>query len=458
MVKIQVDDLGKAIMLNNKALGTTGVGEAGGFLVQVIDYDGTVLKKARLDEGSTFTLPSAPTHEGLVFDGWSSPVTITNNTITVTNSDITIGPMFHTSSGLSEFDITLTSVTGLNVTLNMDGTKNWGDGTSDTSTTHTYLSVGNYTITCNGSTMTTSSNSGLFGQSSSAVNYYVKDLRLGSSITSISINAFLNCYSLASITIPINVTSIGNQVFENCRSLTSITIPSNVTSIGSRVFYYCYSLTSITIPEGVTSIGGLAFAVCNSLTSITIPEGVTSIDSSIFTNCYSLTNITIPEGVTSIGVNTFFNCYSLTNITIPEGVTSIGDYTFYNCYSLTNVTIPSSVTSIGTYAFYYCYSLTNITIPEGVTSIGNQAFNNCLSLKSITIPARVTTINSSVFYSCYCMLEYDFSNHTSVPVLNNVNAFTYINQICKIKVPSALESQWKATSNWSIYADYIVGV
>ena len=76
-----------------------------GFLVQVIDYDGTVLKSERLEEGEGFTLPSQPSHTGLVFDGWSSPITITNNTVTVTNSDITIGPMFHTSSGLSEFDI-----------------------------------------------------------------------------------------------------------------------------------------------------------------------------------------------------------------------------------------------------------------------------------------------------------------------------------------------------------------
>ena len=433
MVKIQVDSTGKAIMLNNRALEATSGGETDGdYLVQVIDYDGTILKSARLNTGATFTLPGAPTHSGLVFDGWSSPVTITNNTVTVVDQDITIGPMFHTSNGLSEFDITLTEVTGLNVTFNMNGTKDWGDGTTDTLTTHTYNSVGDYTITCNGSTMTTSDNSGLFGQSSSAINYYVKKVRFGSSITSISNSAFQNCYSLTSTIIPEDITSIGNKAFYYCYSLTSITIPRSVTSIGTNAFTYCYSLASITIPRGVTSMNTNAVSGCYSLTSITIPSSVISIGSYVFTSCYSLTNITIPEGVTSI-YGAFENCYSLSSITIPSSLTNI-PYAFQNCSSLTSVTIPSSVTSIGINAFSGCFSLTSITIPSSVTSIGGNVFNNC-----------------------YSILEYDFSNHSAVPTLSSTNAFTNINQICKIKVPWDLYSNWKVATNWSTYADYIDG-
>ena len=526
MVKIQVDSNGKAIMLNNKALEATGGGEAEGFLVQVIDYDGTVLKSSRLNTGATFTLPNVPSHNGLVFDGWSSPVTITSNTVTVTNSDITIGPMFHTTSGLSEFDITLTTVTGLNVTLNMSGTKNWGDGTSDTLTTHTYSSVGDYTITCNGSTMTTSGSSGLFGQSYPVINYCVKNVRFGSSVTSIGTYAFYHCDSLASITIPEGVTSIGTNAFNYCCSLTSITIPEGVTSINTYAFNYCCSLKNVTIPSSVTSIGAYTFTTCNSLTNVTIPEGVTSIDdgafedcysltnvtipssvasmgmevfmdcyslknviisegvtsignqafyycyslknviipSSVtnignesFENCYALTNVTIPEGVTSIGLEAFTSCYSLTSITIPEGVTIIDSGTFSYCYALTNVTIPEGVTSIDTYAFSGCASLTNVTIPEGVTSIGTNAFSHCDSLKNVTISSSVTSIGDNTFDHCGSVIKYDFSNHTVVPTLSNTNAFTNINQICKIRVPWNLYQEWIVATNWSTYADYIDG-
>ena len=294
---------------------TGGSGDSGGqYLVQVIDYDGTVLKSDHLNTGATFTLPEAPTnHSRLVFQEWSSPVTITDNTITVENSDITIGATYKTSSGLTEIDITLTKVTGLNVVCNMVGNKNWGDGTTSSLTRHTYADYGSYTITCDGISIPagSSSLSGMFSSSSSSPNYYCTEIRVGDSVTSIGNYAFYYCYSLTSVTIPNSVTSIGTYAFEYCRSLTSVTIPDGVTSIGSYTFAYCYSLTSVTIPNSVTSIRNYTFAYCNPLTSVTIPDSVTSIGGSVFISCYSLTSVTIPNSVTSIGTYAFRYCYSI---------------------------------------------------------------------------------------------------------------------------------------------------
>lgn len=149
---------------------------------------------------------------------------------------------------------------------------------------------------------------------------------------------------------------------------------------------------------------------------------------------------------------------SVQKIELGNGITGIGNQAFRNCRSLASITIPSGVTSIEISAFYYCCPLASITIPDGVTSIGDSAFSECSSLASITIPNGVTSIKTYAFYYCGGIAFYDFSNHTSVPALSSTTAFQEIAADCQIRVPAALVDTWKAATNWSTYASYIVGV
>ena len=259
----------------------------------------------------------------------------------------------------------------------------------------------------------------------------------GVTVTSIGDQAFYNCTSLTSVTIPDSVTSIGDRAFRCCISLTSVTIPDSVTSIGEEAFYGCWDLTRLTIPGSVTSIDESAFSYCTSLTSVTIPDSVTSIGDSAFYGCESLTSVTIPDSVTSIGSCAFYGCASLTSVTIPDSVTSIGGSAFYGCTSLTSVTIPDSVTSIGGSAFYNCKSLTSVTISGSVTSIGWSAFYGCASLTSVTIPDSVTSIGGSAFYGCTSL--------TSVTIPNSVTsigdqAFYNCTSLTSVTIPDSVTS------------------
>jgi hypothetical protein len=194
------------------------------------------------------------------------------------------------------------------------------------------------------------------------------------------------------------VTSIGENAFENCSSVSSITIPDSVTAIGTAAFASCFGLTSFTIPDSVTSIESATFAACSQLTSITIPDSVTSIGAGAFNICTSLTSITIPDSVTSIGSSAFQGCFSLTSITIGNSVTSIGEGAFRRCYNTSSIIIPDSVTSIGEEAFEYCSGLTSINIPSSVTSIGDRTFYECANAGTAYFEGSApTTIGTEVF-------------------------------------------------------------
>ena len=389
-------------------IGTNGTGE---YNVVVIDYDGTVLKSDKLDTDDTFSLPAAPTHSGLTFQGWSSPVAISNGSITVADSDIVIGAIYTTASGLSEFDVELNSNTGLTVNLNMNGTKNWGDGTTDTNKSHTYSSAGSYTITCNGDEIDEPYDeyyaTGCFGNTynnesmgeessfldSSTVKDYIKAIRFGSSITSIPFSVF--------------------------GALTG--------------------LEYVTIPNTITTIGKKAFAGCIALKAFILPTGITAIADSLVRDCYTLEYFVINNGVTTVGNCLLYNCYNVKYLSIPSSVTT---YT---------------ATANGSESIKNAHTLKRVKYPDASGFLGGVAYN--YNMKEVVLPDISGTIFNSAFTYNTAMEVYDFRNCTAVPTLQfaPTNVFGKMLNSCVIKVPFDLYSEWIATTNWSTIADHIYG-
>ena len=304
-------------------------------------------------------------------------------------------------------------------------------------------------------------------------------------VTSIGIDAFYDCDSLTSVTIPNSVTSIGSEAFRNCNNLTSVTIPNSVISIGHDAFYgtpwfdhqpdglvyagqvaYKYKGTmpegtSITIKEGTLGIAESAFSHYRGLTNVTIPNSVVSISDWAFSGCRGLTSVTIPNSVTSIGWAAFSGCSDLTSVTIGNSVTTISDWVFYDCNSLTSVTIPNSVVSIGFDVFHgtpwfdhqpdglvyagqvaYKYKGTmsegaSITLREGTLSIADGALEDCRYLESVTIPNSVTHIGNRAFRGCSAL--------SSVSIPNSVTsigwgAFYDCSSLKNITIPDSVTS------------------
>ena len=193
-----------------------------------------------------------------------------------------------------------------------------------------------------------------------------------------------------------------------------------------------------------------------SLTEVYVGLNVTVINTYTFNGNHSLKSVTLSAGITSIGTYAFLECSSLRFVNIPSGVTSIGEYAFRGCGGIEHIPLPASITSFGKWLFFGGYSLKFINIPNGIVSIPEYSFYVCQSLTSTIIPASVTSIATYAFNSNYSNIEYILCS-TTPPTLVKADAFTSINSICRIKVPSSSLLAYKTATNWSTYSNYMEG-
>jgi len=326
------DGLSKVTITTN--VPSSGGGNVGG--VSFIDYDGTIVETWALsDLASKTELPTPPAHDRLVFQQWNW----TLEDIKTANAEMVVGALYTTTSGLTEFHIRVTKASGLAITCNMVGNKNWGDGTEDALTSHTYANYGDYIITCDGNTIVAK----VMGDTG-VVQQTLLRVSISNSVTTIKASAFNNCKALQSISISNSVTGIGDNTFFNCKTLQSISIPNGVTSIWDNTFNNCYALQSVSIPNSVTNIVDSVFSNCYALQSISIPNSVTNIGDSVFSNCYALQSISIPNSVTNIGYNAFYFCsapeYDFSKF---SRVPSLGKEAFIGILSSTKILVPSSL-------------------------------------------------------------------------------------------------------------------
>ena len=256
-------------------------------------------------------------------------------------------------------------------------------------------------------------------------------------VTEIDASAFLQCWTITSVTMPDSITYIGTSAFQECSKLKTIKMSNSLEVINSKTFFGCSSLESIDIPDTVTDIRELAFSGCKQITSLILPNSLEYIGIQAFSSM-SITSVVIPASVTQIDGAPFIFCESLVNIQVEPGnpqFTSIsGDLYYMNSSNKLELVqyavgkqervfaLPQNVSVIWYRAFAGNDFLVEIILSDSVELIGSEGFAFCSALEIINIPASVYRINDNAFKDCYKLTSVTFENLNGWKLNTNLKA------------------------------------
>ena len=296
---------------------------------------GTQLALKLEDSESTYTsdyigiVPSLPTYTFTVTYQTTSP----NQTIKIAH-DIDAYPIAGAGNRLISID--------------------YGDNTNGISSTHTYTTQGEHTVTF----------------------------------------SFVN-----------EVTEIGEHAFEECSQLTGIEYPKNITKISDYAFHKT-GIINIIIPNTVTYIGKSAFEYCTNVEYINIPNSIQTLSSRAFADYTTgelYIDCNIPSSELVVGQSIFY--YSnISKITIGRNVQSIGDMAFELCQVKTiEYEQGNCLKEIG-YGAFWCPQIEEMPIPHSVETIGDQVFAFCDNLRSFELVSTnndrsIIGVRDGVLYS-----------------------------------------------------------
>lgn len=219
-------------------------------------------------------------------------------------------------------------------------------------------------------------------------------------------------------------------------------------------FYQNDKLVSVDLPDTVTVLEHRAFSTCANLEKVTIPKYLTTMGNYCFHTSPKIAEMPLPDTLTSIGTSAFQGT-AITTIKIPDKVARGAGSMCADCKNLVSANM-GKINLTGQSCFLNCTNLKDVNLGEFIDFVSDATFKNCTSLETIRFPATVKTFSTNVFNGCSSLMEVICLAPT--PPTLNATAFTGVPENCVIKVPAGSVEAYKTATNWSVRADYIVGV
>ncbi len=203
-------------------------------------------------------------------------------------------------------------------------------------------------------------------------------------------------------------------LYPTCKTGKEYTIPETVTYINYSAFVLCFELETVILPVGLKTIKEHAFSQCENITSLVIPSTVTEIETGAFSYMSGLENMFVDinnsnyrdnEGILFSKDETVLVLYppkkSVASYTIPNTVEIVGKNAFAYAeigeviFGKNVSVIESSAFNMsGRYSGKWDESFTSVILPDSIKTIESFAFANCRQLASVTIPAGLERLSN----------------------------------------------------------------
>ena len=230
----------------------------------------------------------------------------------------------------------------------------------------------------------------------------------GYPVSRVKDDAFRGNSFLTGVTIPPGII-IGDRAFYDCQNLEILKLLDGVTSIdGSDAFRNCTSLKTVTIPSSLTWIRQKAFRNDTNIERVNIGsvESYLNIDfstgtsnpicggtnASLYTNDVKIVDLVIPSGMKVVKPNVFNGNSSVRRIFIPASVVSIEGYAFDNCSSEIQVVFANDIEMLNIdFQGYECNAEVEMQSKSGcifkgwLDSDGSVVSNPLLSSAPVTV-------------------------------------------------------------------------
>ena len=242
--------------------------------------------------------------------------------------------------------------------------------------------------------------------------------------------------TLNQMAVEIDEIASGNTEVEDALLTRTLTSYENdrITELGRYGLQGMLLLETVSLPNLVkTPID--AFADCKALKHVSLPK-YTGLQggSRMFARCSALTDdsFDIPNLIHTNALD-FNECTGLTKIPYESQLDYVGDMCFRNCL-IQSANLPN-VTGIGYCSFQDCKSLVRVDV--GVkqrNTLRRETFKGCSALETCILRADA-------------FLPMDNTSAFKGTPIESGTGYIY--------VPSALVGQYKAATNWTVYADQI---